>query len=85
MRKLAVDKNINQRYQSKGSDPLKSHEGGRRGLFEVPFKRSLGRNEFRSRADERLSAVEPQPLSRQERSARQRVNPLPVRSRRAGG
>ena len=42
----------------------------RPGSFEVPFKRSSERNEFRSRADERLSAVEPQRLSRRERSAR---------------
>ena len=45
---------------------MRSATGGRRGLFEVPFRRSLGRNEFHSRADERLSAVEPKRLSRAE-------------------
>jgi hypothetical protein len=45
---------------------MRSAEGGRRGLFKVPFKRSLERNEFHSRADERLSAVEPKRLSRAE-------------------
>ena len=41
-------------------------QSGWRGLFEVPSRRSLGRNEFHSRADERLSAVEPKRLSRAE-------------------
>ena len=42
---------------------MRSAEGGRRGLFEVPFERSSERNEFHSRADGRLSAVEPKHLS----------------------
>ena len=66
------------------AEQMRSAEGGRRGLFEVPFKRSSERNEFHSRADERLSAVEPQRLSRQERSARPGVNPLRVRRSRVG-
>jgi hypothetical protein len=45
---------------------MRSAGGGQRGLFEVPFRRSLERNEFHSRADERLSAVEPKCLSRAE-------------------
>jgi hypothetical protein len=48
------------------AEQIRSAEGGRRGLFEVPFRRSLGRNEFHSRTDERLSAVEPKRLSRAE-------------------
>ena len=45
------------------AEQIRSAQGGRRGLFEVPFRRSLGRNEFHSRADERLRAVEPKRLS----------------------
>ena len=48
------------------AEQMWSAEGGRRELFEAPFRRSLGRNEFHSRADERLSAVEPKRLSRAE-------------------
>lgn len=48
------------------AEQMWSANGGRRGLFEIPFKRSSERNEFHSRADERLSAVEPQRLSRAE-------------------
>jgi hypothetical protein len=53
---------------------MRSAEGGRRGLFEVPFRRSLERNEFHSRADERLSAVEPKRLSRAEAVTRYRIS-----------
>ena len=48
------------------AEQLRSAGGGWRGLFEVPFRRSLGRNEFHSRADERLRVVEPKRLSRAE-------------------
>ena len=48
------------------AEQMRSAEDGRRGLFEVPFRRSLGRNDFHRRADERLSAVEPKRLSRAE-------------------
>jgi len=41
------------------SEQMRSANGGRRGLFEVSFKRSLEGNEFRSRADATLTAVEP--------------------------
>ena len=33
------------------AEQIRSAEGGRRGLFEVPFRRSLERNEFHSRVD----------------------------------
>ena len=36
----------------------------RRALFEVPFERSSERNKLHRRADERLSSVEPERLSR---------------------
>ncbi len=49
---------------SRCGPPKPDGEGGRRGLFEVPFRRSRGRNEFRSRADATPSAVEPERLSR---------------------
>jgi hypothetical protein len=55
---------------------MQSAVGGRRGLFEVPFRRSLERNEFHSRADERLSAVEPKRLSRAEAGTCYRVKRL---------
>jgi hypothetical protein len=45
---------------------MRSAEGGRRGLFEVPIRRSLEKNEFHSRADERRSGVEAKRLSRAE-------------------
>lgn len=48
------------------AEQMRSAEGGRRGLFEVPFRRSLDWNEFHSRAGGRLSAVEPKRLSRAE-------------------
>ena len=47
-------------------EQMRSAGGGRRGLFKVPFRRNLGRNEFHSRADERFTAVEPKRLSRAE-------------------
>ena len=48
------------------AEQLRSAEGGRRGLFEVPFTRSSERNKFHSRADEKFSVVEPKLLSRAE-------------------
>ncbi len=58
------------------AEQMQSAVGGRRGLFEVPFRRSLERNEFHSRADERLSAVEPKRLSRAEAGTCYRVKRL---------
>ena len=46
------------------AEQMRSTEGGRRGLLEVPFRRILERNEFHSRADGRFSAVKPKRLSR---------------------
>jgi hypothetical protein len=48
------------------AEQMRSAKGGRRGLFDVPSRRKPERNEFRSRVDERLSAVEPKHLSRAE-------------------
>lgn len=41
----------------------------RRALFEVPFERSSERNKLRRRADGKVSAVEPEHVSRQVPSA----------------
>ena len=49
-------------------------ESGRRGLFESAFAANAGRSEFRSRADERLSAVEPERLSRADRAVPSRAH-----------